>query len=141
MKKYLIFLLLIGLKLTVSAQTISDFHTELEKVDTSHVTLDYQRESIILGKNYPTIIITDVVYHKHAKKYFVYGFIDNVNYARLEHFKNIEFEIFIFKINNEKCIYKTKTGKNGLFAFSLSENEKARFNSELYVDLYIKRPE
>lgn len=30
MKKYLIFLLLIGLKLTVSAQTISDFHSELD---------------------------------------------------------------------------------------------------------------
>lgn len=137
MKKYLIFLLLIGLKLTVSAQTISYSHTKLEKVDTSCIVLEYQRESIILGQNYPTIIVTDIVYNREVKGYFVSGFVDNVNYYP-DQFKHEIYEIRIMKKKSDHYVYTATTTRNGVFAFSLRKGEKARFIVELDVDLYIK---
>lgn len=141
MKSASVFFLIMSIHTYIYAQTVSNIYSGIEKIDTSNVVLEYQRESIILGLNYSTVIITEVLYSKSANRYFIFGFIDNPNYSTTDLFKGRVDGISILEKKNGECIYTTATSRNGVFAFSLGEGEKARFYYALYVDLYIKRPE
>lgn len=140
MKFFWFFLILVSSTSTVFAQTITEYRSELEKVDISKVIFEYQEKDKVSCVEYPNIIITNVIYHKPAKKYFVYGFIEDVNYFP-KRFNDAVYWLSISKKNGGRFIYITTTTKNGVFAFSLGEDEKARFNTTLYVDLYIKKSE
>lgn len=141
MRFIFIVIFFISLNIIVFAQNTSTSSTRLEKIDTSNVVLEYQEEGIILGFDYPTVVITEVLYQMDAKKYFVFGFIDNNNYDTSGLFNDRVYGIKILKIKDEKCVRVTATSKNGVFAFSLGDGEKAVFIAALNVELYIKKPE
>lgn len=137
MKKYLIFLLLIGLKLTVSAQKIPKFHSELERIDTSKVVIKCKYNDSKSKGDCPRIIITDVKYHKHAKRYFVYGCIKDLGES-LDSFKGLVYGIYIWNTTYNVLVYTTTTTDMGLFAISLDKGQVATFNTTVSTDLYIK---
>ena len=115
-------------------QSITTYPTKLIKVDLHYLEFKKQSEYFILGQDFQNIIIKDIYYHKQAKKYIVFGLIDDVNYNENDSYK---VKIDIIK-EDDSIVYSTFSSQNGVFAISLSKGEKARFNGELYVDLIIK---
>lgn len=115
------------------AQTSSNYPTELVRIDSTHVLLRKQEFDFILGQEFPQIVINDVLYHKQANTYMVYGFVDDVNYNGADSYK-----VKIDVLNGDNIVYTTYSSRNGVFAISIKKGEKARFTGDLYIDLIIQ---
>ena len=133
LKYCLLSTLLISIRPCVHAQSVTSYPTELVAIDSSHIIFEKQQYNFNLGEDFPTVIIQNIYYHKQAKKYLVFGFIDDVNYNG-----NVYYKVSIDIYRGGEIIYSTSTSKNGVFAFSLSKEDKARFKTDLYIDMYIK---